>query len=209
MDIKLIVQKPKTSLREVKLRRPRTVVGRKKGCKVRIRAGGVSRIHCVLLRQDNQIVVKDLTSTNGTFVNGQRVTMAELQAGDVLRVGPLQFMIQIDGVPPVAAEDAQIVGDDEIVPDDAEVIFETSDDDADDVADESPAVDDLDQLIVPTEGEGKVDLKSLAASLHPPPADNAENFLIDDDDEPAREQSTFGLAGDDDVPPPRKKPKPH
>lgn len=51
-------------------------------------AAMVSRIHCRLsVDADGQLVVEDLESTNGTFVNDERVSRAVLNAGDRLRVG--------------------------------------------------------------------------------------------------------------------------
>jgi pSer/pThr/pTyr-binding forkhead associated (FHA) protein len=51
-------------------------------------AAMVSRIHCRLTVDDaGQLVVEDLESTNGTFVNDERVNRAVLAAGDRLRVG--------------------------------------------------------------------------------------------------------------------------
>lgn len=51
-------------------------------------AAMVSRIHCRLsVGDDGQLVVEDLESTNGTFVNDERVKRAVLATGDRLRVG--------------------------------------------------------------------------------------------------------------------------
>lgn len=51
-------------------------------------AAMVSRIHCRLsVGDDGQLIVEDLESTNGTFVNDERVTRAVLSTGDRLRVG--------------------------------------------------------------------------------------------------------------------------
>ncbi len=45
------------------------------------------------------LVAKDLGSSNGTYVNGTRIAEAELKAGDRLRVGPVTFVVQVDGQP--------------------------------------------------------------------------------------------------------------
>lgn len=47
----------------------------------------VSRLHCRLIQTDDRLEVEDLDSTNGTFVNGQRVKRKVLASGDTLRVG--------------------------------------------------------------------------------------------------------------------------
>jgi pSer/pThr/pTyr-binding forkhead associated (FHA) protein len=54
----------------------------------------VSRVHCRLTAdQTGALVVEDLDSTNGTFVNDRRVQRAELAAGDRLRVGRMELAV--------------------------------------------------------------------------------------------------------------------
>jgi pSer/pThr/pTyr-binding forkhead associated (FHA) protein len=54
----------------------------------------VSRVHCRFLVNDvNELQLEDLGSTNGTFVNGQKVTKARLTNGDTLTVGRVQFVV--------------------------------------------------------------------------------------------------------------------
>jgi ABC transport system ATP-binding/permease protein len=53
----------------------------------------VSRLHCRLTAAENAVEVVDLRSTNGTYVNEQRVDRAELRSGDRLRVGRLELTI--------------------------------------------------------------------------------------------------------------------
>jgi pSer/pThr/pTyr-binding forkhead associated (FHA) protein len=53
----------------------------------------VSRLHCRLEAGDDKIDVIDLSSTNGTYVNGKRVKRATLIAGDRLRVGRIELTI--------------------------------------------------------------------------------------------------------------------
>jgi hypothetical protein len=57
-------------------------------------AGGVSRRHARILRKDNRLTVEDLGSTNGTFLNGQRLTpylSYALQKGDKLQLGSVRL----------------------------------------------------------------------------------------------------------------------
>jgi pSer/pThr/pTyr-binding forkhead associated (FHA) protein len=57
----------------------------------------VSRLHCRLTAgREGQLVVEDLDSTNGTQVNGTRVSRAELVAGDTLQVGRVTFQIKME-----------------------------------------------------------------------------------------------------------------
>jgi pSer/pThr/pTyr-binding forkhead associated (FHA) protein len=54
----------------------------------------VSRLHCRLESDADALEVIDLSSTNGTFVNGKRVRRAHLQTGDRLRVGRVELSIE-------------------------------------------------------------------------------------------------------------------
>ena len=53
----------------------------------------VSRVHCRLSAGAADLEVVDLESTNGTFVNGERVARALLKAGDKLGVGKVEFLV--------------------------------------------------------------------------------------------------------------------
>jgi pSer/pThr/pTyr-binding forkhead associated (FHA) protein len=68
-------------------------IGRSAGAEFILDAPLVSRLHCQLSATNEGIQVKDLDSTNGTFVNGQRITSATLRAGDVLKVGRVDLRI--------------------------------------------------------------------------------------------------------------------
>jgi pSer/pThr/pTyr-binding forkhead associated (FHA) protein len=54
----------------------------------------VSRVHCRLTADDSdQLIVEDLESTNGTLVNGERISRAVLRTGDTLTVGRVNFNV--------------------------------------------------------------------------------------------------------------------
>jgi pSer/pThr/pTyr-binding forkhead associated (FHA) protein len=53
----------------------------------------VSRLHCRLTAADDTLQVEDLSSTNGTFVNGKRVDRAQVARGDRLRVGRVELTV--------------------------------------------------------------------------------------------------------------------
>jgi pSer/pThr/pTyr-binding forkhead associated (FHA) protein len=59
----------------------------------------VSRVHCQLSAGAAELEVVDLDSTNGTFVNGARVTRATLKTGDKLGVGKVEFFVSKPTVP--------------------------------------------------------------------------------------------------------------
>ncbi len=54
----------------------------------------VSRLHCRLTLQADGLLVEDLASTNGTYVNGARVAKGVLANGDRLRVGRMEFSVR-------------------------------------------------------------------------------------------------------------------
>jgi pSer/pThr/pTyr-binding forkhead associated (FHA) protein len=87
------------SSKEVKIDRGSAVIGREEGCRLRIPLKAVSRKHCEVKIEDDELVVADLGSSNGTFVNGKRVKQTELAPGDLLCVGPIVFVVRIDGHP--------------------------------------------------------------------------------------------------------------
>lgn len=64
-----------------------TVLGRREFCDVRIDHKGISKRHCVLVRTDGLLVVRDLATTNGTKVNGQRIRWAALLPNDKVSFG--------------------------------------------------------------------------------------------------------------------------
>lgn len=76
-----------------------TVIGRKVDADLRIPLADVSRAHCELTLIDDELTVRDLDSSNGTFVNGEKVEEATLHAGDKLKLGPVVFIVQVDGQP--------------------------------------------------------------------------------------------------------------
>ncbi|HEY6362192.1 MAG TPA: FHA domain-containing protein [Vicinamibacterales bacterium] len=68
-------------------------LGRATGADFIVDAALVSRVHCRLTAlPGGQLEVRDLESTNGTFVNGKRVEVAHLASGDRLQVGRMELV---------------------------------------------------------------------------------------------------------------------
>lgn len=81
----------------VKVRGPRFVIGSGPDCSMCCRSESVSVHHCEVLVDEQQAAVRDLNSVTGTFVNDQPVEEKQiLKAGDVLRVGRLEFEVLIE-----------------------------------------------------------------------------------------------------------------
>jgi pSer/pThr/pTyr-binding forkhead associated (FHA) protein len=97
MEVQLIVEKGPARSRFIKLRSRETVVGRQKGCNVRIPSAEVSRRHCLLRLDGVQLTVEDLNSANGTYLNNRRVSGQQpVASGDRLRIGPLTFAVEYE-----------------------------------------------------------------------------------------------------------------
>ena len=96
MIVKLIVRGGKNEGAVITVNKPQFVIGRLPECNLRIESKALSRRHAQIDVKDGAVTVKDLGSTNGTFVNGQKVTEeVELKNGQILRIGPLEATVQI------------------------------------------------------------------------------------------------------------------
>jgi pSer/pThr/pTyr-binding forkhead associated (FHA) protein len=93
-DVRLIVINGPSNIPVVRLRRPEALVGRQRGCDIRIPSEEVSRRHCLLAFSDGELSVEDLSSVNGTFLNGRRVVGKQaVEPGDQLQIGPVTFRV--------------------------------------------------------------------------------------------------------------------
>ena len=70
-----------------------TVIGRAPSCDFVICHKSVSRRHAMLASDGERMIVTDLGSTNGTFVNGRWISQAEVVPGDRLQLGPLDLLL--------------------------------------------------------------------------------------------------------------------
>ena len=69
-------------------------VGRAPRADFILEAALVSRLHCRLEAESEALLVVDLDSTNGTFVNDKRVDRARLSSGDRLRIGRVELQVE-------------------------------------------------------------------------------------------------------------------
>jgi len=97
MQVRLKVLQGSKTGKEIKLPTPQCLVGRSEECHLRPQTDAISRRHCLIMTTENEVVVRDLKSRNGTFVNGEKVAEeAVLLSGDQLRIGPLSFEVLIE-----------------------------------------------------------------------------------------------------------------
>lgn len=80
--------------RSFELKAERSTVGRLEDNNFQIPAPSVSSHHCEILLKGNDVVVKDLDSTNGTFINGEQVTEATLPIGQTVRFGSVEARLE-------------------------------------------------------------------------------------------------------------------
>jgi DNA-binding CsgD family transcriptional regulator len=74
------------------------VIGRGTICDIHLAHASVSRPHAVLVRQGGELLIRDLGSQNGSFVDGKRVRWSELRAGSSLRLGDVTLDV-VDRLP--------------------------------------------------------------------------------------------------------------
>jgi pSer/pThr/pTyr-binding forkhead associated (FHA) protein len=100
MDATLVMFKSSGERRDFSLLKEVTTVGRNDDCDLRIPLAGISRGHCRFVINGTKVIVEDLKSTNGTFVNSVRLQgKQDLRPGDQVMVGPVIFTLQVDGQP--------------------------------------------------------------------------------------------------------------
>lgn len=99
---------PKHGGPAITLTRPITVVGRSaKLCDLVIDHTNVSKQHCLLVKTDGLIYLRDLGSTNGTRVNGQRVVRGALLPGDQLSLSGVSYRIHLGPDQPLMGQISQ------------------------------------------------------------------------------------------------------
>jgi predicted component of type VI protein secretion system len=118
MKVSLVVAKGKRAGKVLPISGPQFVIGRHKECQLRASGSTISQHHCALLIRGGQVFVRDFDSTNGTFVNQQRVQgERELVPNDLLQLGQLAFHIRIEydgeesSLPAAEKADESFIGD--------------------------------------------------------------------------------------------------
>ena len=93
---KLVLLSQGMTGRSHELKVERTTIGRVEDNTFQITEPSVSSHHCEVLMRGSDIVVRDLDSTNGSFVNGERVTESVLKPGQILRLGQIEMRLETE-----------------------------------------------------------------------------------------------------------------
>lgn len=107
----LVILTGKHKGRQIDLPEREVWIGRDENCLVRMTSTEVSRRHCSLTPTGRGLLLRDLNSQNGTFVNALRVDdEVMLQSGDRLTVGPVSFEVQCPAETPSEREEENVLG---------------------------------------------------------------------------------------------------
>jgi serine/threonine protein kinase len=81
--------------KEMRLFHEQNIIGRTSQCDVVLRAADVSKQHCQILIGPDDVVVEDLESANGTYLNGEAIQQAPLHDGDRLTIAGYEFLVRL------------------------------------------------------------------------------------------------------------------
>ncbi len=95
---KLVVLSAGMTGRTQELKVEKTTIGRVEDNTFQIAEPSVSSHHCEVLLRGNDVVVRDLNSTNGTFINGEKVTESAIKPGQILRLGQIEMRLETDAL---------------------------------------------------------------------------------------------------------------
>jgi pSer/pThr/pTyr-binding forkhead associated (FHA) protein len=93
---KLVVLSPGMTGRTQELKLDKTSIGRVEDNTFQIAEPSVSSHHCEVLLRGNDVVVRDLNSTNGTFIGSERITESVIKPGQILRLGQIEMRLETD-----------------------------------------------------------------------------------------------------------------
>jgi pSer/pThr/pTyr-binding forkhead associated (FHA) protein len=101
---KLVLLSTGMTGRTHELKVDKTTIGRLEDNIFQIAEPSVSSHHCEVLLRGSDVVVRDLNSTNGTFINGEKVGEAPLKVGQILRLGQIEMRLESDTQPAAAGK---------------------------------------------------------------------------------------------------------
>jgi len=101
MSVSLVMVTADGKQKEIPLNRQVQVIGRQTDCQIRIPTSAVSRHHCELTVNESRVLLRDLGSSNGSYVNRKRISQQELAPGDLICIGELVFVLKVGDRPSI------------------------------------------------------------------------------------------------------------
>jgi FHA domain len=95
---RLVVNPDKPDAWEIKLKQGANLIGRGDASDFKIADPSVSSSHCQIVIDGNSVSIRDLGSTNGTFINGERVQQTKLENGQAIRLGGVNLVFYAPAV---------------------------------------------------------------------------------------------------------------
>ncbi len=93
---KLVVLSVGMTGRTQELKAEKTTIGRVEDNTFQIAEPSVSSHHCEVLLRGKDVVVRDLNSTNGSYINGEKITESVMKPGQILRLGQVEMRLETD-----------------------------------------------------------------------------------------------------------------
>jgi pSer/pThr/pTyr-binding forkhead associated (FHA) protein len=112
---RLVVLSEGLTGRSHELKAEKTTIGRIEDNTFQIPDPSVSSHHCEVLLRGSDVVIKDLNSTNGTFINGNQISEATLKPSQILRLGQVEVRLESDA-PGSAASQKKTLDHTQVVP---------------------------------------------------------------------------------------------
>ncbi len=101
---RLVVLSEGLTGRSHELKAEKTTVGRVEDNTFQIPDPSVSSHHCEIILRGTDVLIRDLNSTNGTFINGQQITESVLKPSQILRLGQVEVRLEGDQSASTAAQ---------------------------------------------------------------------------------------------------------
>jgi pSer/pThr/pTyr-binding forkhead associated (FHA) protein len=81
------------------------LIGRGTDCDLRLPVSSISRHHCIIRLGNEEVTLVDLGSSNGTYLNGQRIrSQADVHHGDEIKLGACRFKVELGDQEPIESD---------------------------------------------------------------------------------------------------------
>jgi predicted component of type VI protein secretion system len=97
---RLVAKSPEFAGKSFELTGPEMTVGRLEDNQIQLEHASVSGHHAVLTLDEQDYALKDLDSTNGSRVNGEKITTQKLRRNDIVRLGNIELLYDSENAPP-------------------------------------------------------------------------------------------------------------